>query len=242
MKTGYIHLFLIFLFFLGTSCDLFNGRDTTTGTLQYNNTTWNAEFPDALGKVASDTLITDTLKLIDVIQYLQTMDVTRDEIDSGITRAEDVNWTVIYQSTEEMLTTHRDFTIELPVGEYKGYRVTQGNRFYWICVIENDTIQIPDFNSYYLPGNSLIIGHLTGDGFYSINEDSIFIKDSDQEALGVFEIRPSVQTKITARMNLIGLVVDSLEFAQDSSYNSIINWILPEGITTMTDFLVEYDE
>jgi len=87
-------------------------------------------------------LATDTLKLIDVIQYLALMEVTTDAIDSGITRAEDVNWTVIYQSTEEMLITQREFTIELPVGDYKGYRVTQGNHGSWVCISVNDTINI----------------------------------------------------------------------------------------------------
>lgn len=239
MKTTYFSLFLVCLFFLGTSCDLFNGRETT-GTLQYRVTTWNAEFPDAFNKASSDKLATDTLKLIDVIQYLAMMEVTRDEIDSGITRAEDVTWTVIYQSTEAMLTTHRDFTIEMPVGEYKGYRITQGNRLYWVCTLENDTIQIPDLNKSSAPSNDLIIGHHTNEGRYYINEDGIFIKKNN-EALGIFEIRPALLTKITVRMNLTSLVIDSLAFAQDSSYN-IIDWLLPEGITTLSDFIVEYDD
>lgn len=236
MKTTYIRLFLIFLFLLGMSCDLFNGRETTTGTLQYRSTTWNAEFPDALNKASSNTLANDTLKLIDVIQYLAMLEVTRDEIDSGITRAEDVTWTVIYQSTEEMLTTHRDFTIELPIGEYKAYRITQGNRLYWVCTLENDTIQIPTLQNDSLPYNSLLIDYHNDKGIYYINENGIFIR-SRNEALGVFEIRPSALTKITVRLNLMTLVIES----QDSTYN-IIDWLLPEGITTMSDFLIEYDD
>jgi hypothetical protein len=240
MKRLYISLCFVLLLFLGSGCDLFNGGGTQTGTLQYRTTTWNTEFPDAMPKASRDALATDTLKLIDVIQYLAMMEVTTDAIDSGVTRAEDVNWTVIYQSTEEMLTTHRDFSVELPVGDYKGYRVTQGNRLYWVCTSGNDTLEIPSLNDNSRPHNDLIIGHINDKGFYEINDDGIFIKKND-EKLGVFEIRPATLTKITVRMNLMALVIDSQAFAQDSTYN-ILDWLLPEGISTMSDFIVDYDD
>lgn len=240
MKKINISLCFVLLLFLGSGCDLFNGGGTQTGTLHYRSTTWNAEFPDAMPKASPDSLATDTLKLIDVIQYLALMEVTTDAIDSGITRAEDVNWTVIYQSTEEMLTTQREFTIELPVGDYKGYRITQGNGFYWICTSGIDTLEIPSLNDDSRPANDLIIGHIDDKGFYEINDDGIFIKKND-EALGVFEIRPASLTTITVRMNLTALVIDSLAFAQDSTYH-ILDWLLPEGISTMSDFIIEYDD
>jgi hypothetical protein len=240
MKKINISLCFLLLLFLGSGCDLFNGGGSQTGTLRYRATTWNAEFPDAMPKASRDTLATDTLKLIDVIQYLAKMEVTTDEIDSGVTRAEDVNWTVIYQSTEEMLITHRDFTVELPVGDYKGYRAIQGNRFYWVCISGNDTINIPSLNDNSLAPDSLITGHIDDKGFYEINDDGIFVKIND-EKLGVFEIRPAEFTKVTVRMNLMALVIDSLAFAQDSTYN-FLDWLLPEGISTMSDFIIEYEE
>lgn len=223
------------------SCDKNENNDAEKGTLTFLTTVWNTKLSDdvtkTLLKAKGDT---NTVDLINIRHLISKIEITTDEIKDGVS-PNDINWTLMYESNQEMLHTDREVTIELPVGEYKGIKLTQRNLMYWVCLFEGDTIEFPSLNNSDLQQNAELFNYFGEEGFYEI-EDGVFVSTNAEERLGFFEIKPDATTKVTMRMNLITLDwVDSDGSGEWSYGDELTNWTVPEGVTTMTDFIVEYE-
>ncbi len=58
----------------------------------------------------------------------------------------------------------------------------------------------------------------------------------------LFFIKPNKTTKVTMRMNLKTLDwIDNDGSGEWSEGDELTNWTVPEGVTTMMDFIVEYE-
>jgi len=218
-----------------------NGTNGDKGTLEFRTTVWNAEFPDGLKNIYSHTQTdTNTVDIINIKHLIPKIEISTDEVKGGVSPG-DINWTVMYESSEEMLATDREITIELPVGKYVSFKLTQRNLMYWVCNFEDRIFEFPSFNDSELDPNAQLINYFGETGLHEI-EGGVFVLKYERERLGSFEIKPNAKTKVTMRMNLITLDwIDNDGSGDWSDGDELTNWRTPEGITTMTDLIVEYE-
>ena len=235
-------------FFLGllTTALLFAGCEkddsvTGEGTLNFRTTVWNAEVSDGSKKsLTKSTGETYTLDLINTRQLLYKLEITTDEITEGVS-PDKINWVVMYESSEEMLATDREISLIVPAGKYIGFRITQRNLMYWVCKLGNDVMELPSLGNSELPNDAQLINYFGEEGLHEI-EDGLFVLRYPKERLGSFEIRPGRTTNVAMRMNLKTLDwIDNDGSGSWSEGDELANWTVPEGITTMTDFIVEYE-
>ncbi len=227
------------LFVIG--CDKEDDPTTGTGTLDFRFTVWNAEHSNHEKRMAIGTRNNiHTVELINVRQFIPKIEVTTDEIKEGMA-PDEIDWFTIYESSEEMLNTDRQITTEIPAGRYIGFRITQRNLFYWVCLFQEEIIEFPSYNDSDLEPNDLLTNYLGEDGLYEL-EDGVFVLRYPDEKLGTFEILPDKNTRITTRINIVSIDWhDNDNSGVWSDGDELSNWSLPEGVTTMSDFIVEYE-
>lgn len=244
-KNAIMFLFVSSLLFISCSEDVTSPKDEETnggiGTLEFRMTVWNAEHSGGLKNIYSQTQAdTHTVDIINTRHLIPKIEISTDEVKSGVSPA-DINWTVMYESSEEMLATDREITIELPVGKYVSFKLTQRNLMYWVCNFEGRIFEFPSFNDSELDPNAQLINYFGETGLHEI-EGGVFVLKYERERLGSFEIKPNAKTKVTMRMNLITLDwIDNDGSGDWSDGDELTNWRTPEGITTMTDLIVEYE-
>lgn len=232
-------LSLILTVFLSYSCKKDKTEDTES-TLKFYTTVWNAH----QGTTKSNNGLKNniyTCNLIDIRHLIPKIEVTTDIIKTGVS-ASSINWTTIYTSETEMLHTERAVTANIPVGKYTGFKITQRNLMYWVCKHNNQVYEFPSLNNGNLGENDITVSHLTNFGFFIIDNNGNFELAYPQERLGTFEIKPNVTTKLTMRLNIKTIDWHDLDNSGNwSQGDELQNWTLPEGIFTMTDFIIEYE-
>ena len=240
MKIRQIILGLLVTVLLFTGCEK-DDSVTGEGTLKFRTTVWNAEVSDDSKKsLAKSTGETYTLDLINTRHLLHKIEITTDEIAEGVS-PDDINWLVMYESSEEMLATDREISVIVPAGEYIGFRITQRNLMYWVCELGDEIMEIPSLNNSELPDDAQLINYFGEEGLHEI-EDGLFVLRYPNERLGSFEVKPDRTTNVTMRMNLKTLDwIDNDGSGNWSEGDELTNWTVPEGITTMTDFIVGYE-
>ncbi len=209
------------------------------GELSVKLRTWN-NFETANTKSVSANLSDPTLlQFVDVKGYKYEMKVTTDDITEGVKDSE-IEWITIYESEELKDDSERDFQFELPVGDYKGFALLQGRDFFWIAEHDGEIIEIPTSNG----GSSDTIYNVFGvDGLYVLNSSDELTKVNNEEKLGVdFKIEEGKTTLLTIRINF----KEIWWYDNDGDGNWSIgdmadDPLLPEGVTTMADFIVVYN-
>ncbi|MBT4333178.1 MAG: hypothetical protein HOD64_07860 [Candidatus Cloacimonetes bacterium] len=239
MKLFKMFLAIVTMSMLLLGCSEDNVTETEEdGTLDFRMTTWNAELSDRTSEQINKRT-THTLDLIDIRHYIPKIEVTTDEIAEGIA-AEDIIWTTMYESSVEMLHTEREVSIQLPVGNYQGLKLTQRNRMAWVIEYQGNPIdawitQIDGLND-----DDLFINYFGADGLFDV-EDGLFVSSVPGEQLGSFEIRAGETTNLVMRLNFTTVDwYDNDDSGDWSDGDAIDNHQLPDGITTMTDFIVTY--
>ena len=224
-----------------TSCDKDDEISNGDGTLVFRTTVWNAELPDDSKKASfKATAVTRTVDLINTRHLIPKIEISTDEIKEGVS-PDDINWTVMYESSEEMLATDREISIELPAGKYVSFRLTQRNQIFWVCTYDGDTYEFPSLNNSEIGSDELLVNYFGETGLHGI-KDGVFVLEYERERLGTFQIKPNRTTDVTMRMNLITLDwIDNDGSGDWSEGDELTNWTVPDGITTMTDFIVEYE-
>jgi hypothetical protein len=237
MKKEGIILGLAALLFL-TGC---KKDDDENGFLTVKMSSWNNYMNSSKTTLATkengDTI---TLDIVDMKKFRFDLKVTTDEITAGV--PDDFDWISIYESNQTLLDSERDFQFELPVGNYRGIGIMQGNQHHWVCNYDGDVIEIPSLNNDELSDEAIIYDIFGENGLFVLDENDLLEAASNNEKLGTFEILPGKNTSVTIRMNLATLDwYDNDGDGQWSEGDDIGNWTLPEGVTTMADFIVEYD-
>lgn len=241
MKNTYITLGLAALFLFGSCSKEEENEISETGILSVRMTTWNS-YKSGAGETSFSQGANDpvTLEVIDVKSFKMDIKVTTGEIKEGV--PDDFNWISIYESDETLLNSQRDFQFELPPGKYKGIGILQGNQFYWVCRNEEQVLEMQSMNNIHAGPNTHVYNVFGEDGLYIPDENNLLVKVTNNEKLGTFEIKPGKKTLVTIRMNIMTLDWwDNDGNGKWSPGDDIDNWTLPEGMTTMADFLVEYE-
>lgn len=245
MKQRALITLLIATTFFAVACD--SSSSKSKGTLSFRTTVWNAENePELSGKLmAREAGEGEALHVLDVVNIrhlISEIEITTDSIEEG-KFPEDISWILLYESSKEILHTDREITIQVPVGEYKGFRITQRNLIKWVVEFDNDFIDLPTLNDDTLGPNATIVNYFGEDSLYEIDEETgEFVKNPNDELLGTFEVKAGRTTYLTMQVN-----INSLHW-HDNNDNGIwddgdeVDEIsAPEGVLTMTDFIVEND-
>lgn len=230
---------LAIAFVIGCGKDDVTGPTENEGTLQFAMTVWNQYNPVVFNTPSfdADTLTCDIINAKTIIYKLE---VTTGDIIDG--EPDTLSWVTLHESSEEMLHTEREFSIDIPAGVYTGFKVTQRNRVYWICTLEADTLEFPSLNDGSLAPDASLINILGENGLYLYDEDGNFSLEQPDEKLGSFEISSGEITKVTCRVNFMTLDwLDNDGNGEWSDGDELDNWTLPDGIDTMSDFIIEYE-
>lgn len=247
MKTIQIGILASALLLASVACKKEKEEDkvqpkATKGTLKMRTTVWSA-FNDAVWKKEYNRSAGDThtCELTNIRHFIPLIQVTTDEIKSGVL-ANSIKWTTIYESSQEMLHTDRVFEIALEPGKYKGIRIEQRNKMYWVCTFNGATIEFPSVNNSEIGADERIFNVFGEDGLYETNEEGKFVVNTNNEKLGFFEIFAGKTTRVSNRLNITAL--DWLDADGDGKWSpgdELIKWHTPEGVNTMSDFVVDYD-
>ncbi len=238
MKTKLFLPALLTVSLLLSACD--KDDESKDGTLSFRTTVWNAENPDDKGQFNNEKGDTNTVDIINTLHVLYKIEITTDNINQDAS-SDDINWILMYESSDEMLATERSITIEVPAGKYNGFKISQRNKMYWRCIYEGDTVNFPSFNNSDLGPDARLVNIFGKDGLYEADNGS-FVLINDRERLGTFEVLEDAVTNVTMRMNLKTLDWIDNDYSGDwSDGDQLKNWTVPDGITTMTDFIVEYE-
>lgn len=239
MKNTFIALGIAALFLFGSCGKEADEETNETGTLSVNMTMWNTYKSGDGGTPAGTGTDPVTLDIIDLKSFKMDLKVTTGKIQEGV--PDDFEWISIYESDETLLNSQRDFQFQLPAGHYRGIGLLQGNRFHWVCRNGDQVMELEDYNNPGAAPETHVYNIFGEDGLYVPDEGNLLVKVMNNEKLGTFEIKPGKKTLVTIRMNTMTLEwFDNDNDGKWSSGDHIDNWKLPEGITTMADFLVEY--
>ncbi len=180
------------------------------------------------------------LPFVDVIGYKYEMKVTTDVIQEG-TREQEVNWITIYTSDELKGDSERDFQFQLPAGEYKAFSLLQSRGFFWVGDYNGTNIQIPAWN-----GSTGVfedrICNVFANELFVLNTSGVYESVNNGEQIGAaFRIEEGKTTSVIIRTNFTSIEwSDNDENGIWSEGDSAGEPIVPEGITTMADFIVTY--
>lgn len=238
MKTKLI--FFSFIFFLiFVSCKKEEPSDS--GIIEIRLTTWNSEMSESKQNNILRSGDTNTVYLIDTRKDFLQLKVTTDEITEGV--PDNFDWITIYQSNQTMLDSQRGFQFELPQGNYQGIGILQSNAFAWICMHQGDTVELLDMNDNSQSPSTLIYNIFNPQGLFVLGANNFLEGVDNNEKLGTFQILPGKKTIVTIRVNIVSMDwFDNDGDGEWSEGDQIDNWMLPEGITTMADFIVEYQD
>lgn len=192
-------------------------------------------------QLGEDKAVT-TCDILDTRQTLYSMEVSDGEVVAGAT--DDLEWFSVHEgSGEATLTSEKMFSSELPVGTYSNYKIDQGNLVEWICSCGGSELELPSLNDSTQPPDAHApINIVNSDGCWGLDESGQFYLMAEGETAGGFEIRPGGTTTVTIRVNLVTLDWNDADESGDwSDGDSIDNWSTSPGVTSMFDFIVEYD-
>lgn len=216
------------------------------GTLSVKLRSWsNYEAPTTKSSLKNTRSFMSSTYL-DAYAYKYEIKFTTDSIMSGINDS-DINWVTVYESDELKKDSERDFEFALPTGEYRGFAVLQSCDFHWIC--DNNGVEMPITSSNCGEYNNFNSGekvyNIFGtDGIYDVDDTGILQHVPDAgEHMGVrFNIYEDQKTTLTVRVNLLEIVWnDNDGDGTWSEGDEVDNWTLPDGVITMTDFIVDYE-
>lgn len=228
---------MVCAFFVFAACDK-DDDNLTKGELSVKMRTWNSY--EAPVKKSAHENFTEAipLKFVDMKGYKYEMKVTKDEITDGVKDA-DIEWITIYQSEKMKGDSERDFNFKLPVGDYKGFGLWQGRDFFWVGEYKGKRIEIPSSNG----GDSDRVYNVFGtEGLYVSNSGKLE-KVNNNEKIGVsFSIKEGKTTNLTIRVNFNEIMwYDNDGDGKWSNGDEAGDPIAPDGITTMSDFIVVYE-
>lgn len=216
-------------------------NDKVEGDLSLKLRVWNNYKAQPIKSIQNTLSDSIQLPFVDVIGYKYEMKVTTDEIQEG-TREADVEWITIYESGELKGDSERDFQFQLPAGEYKAFALWQSLGFYWVGDYNGTKIQIPAWN-----GNPGIfeerLYNVFANGFFVLNANGVFERVNNGEQIGAsFQIVEGKTTTVTIRTNFTSIVWrDNDNNGIWSDGDSAAEPVLPEDVSTMADFIVEYN-
>ena len=235
-------LIITSMIWTGCSKDETEEPEVNQGTLKFRTSVWNSENPSGW-KSTEGIKDVKACDLIDIFHLIPKIEITTDEISEGVSPGS-IKWTTIYESSEVMLHTDRMFSLAVPIGKYKGFRITQRNLIYWVCTWDTDTLHFPSYQiSEAVSPDELFVNYFGQDGLYEIDPESgLFYLFTGNEKLGSFDVKPAKTTRLTVRLNITGLDWHDMDGdGKWSDGDDLDNWRTPEGISTMSDFIVEYD-
>lgn len=224
---------------LFTGCDK-DEENKNNGILSMRLRTWN-NYEVSISKSSLKSASSNPIRLpyIDMNGYKYEMKFTTDVIQEGM-KDSDINWVTVYESDELKKDGERDFQFNLPAGEYKGFALWQGRDFFWVCDNNGDEMQIPASNG----GENVRVYNAFGpDGLYILNDDNELEKVHNDEFLGVeFNIIENKTTILTVRTNITAIDWNDNDSSGTwTDGDSTSDFILPDGINTMSDFIVVYE-
>ena len=221
--------------------------EVNIGTLEFRMTVWNtyqegkSTNPYSKQTNFKEDPPVNTCEIIDIRNILYRFQVADGEIVAG--EPDNLEWITIYESSEELLNSEKDFVIDLPPGSYRALKLLQSNLMYWVVTYEDNVYELPSLNNSDLEPDAQIQNIFGEDGLYELDDEANFYLYHDGEKLGTFDIIAGKTTKVTLRMNLKTL--DWIDHDGDgvwSDGDSLNNWTTPEGIETMADFIVVYED
>ena len=225
-----------FVIFSGCEKDNDNNAD---GNLSIKLRLWNNYEESTTKNLIKGSSSPIQISFVDVIAYKYEMKVTKDVIEEGM-KESDIDWITIYESNELKKDGERDFQFTLPSGEYKGFALWQGNDFFWVGDYNGTEIQIPTSNG----GDSNRIFNAFGiDGLYVLNDDGELTKVNNNEQIGVsFNIEEGKTTTVTIRTNFMAIDwYDNDGNGNWSDGDEAGDPIIPDDVSTMADFIVDYE-
>jgi len=211
MKRTVSFYVLLCVFILFTGCD----KEPTlenNGTLSFQMRTWSTYEGNAVKSALNGLSDSIVLDFLDVKGYKYEMKVTTDEISPGLNDS-DIDWITIYQS---------------------------GNEFFWIGEDNGNIIEIPTSNG---SDRDSVYNVFGSDGLYTLNDNDELEKVSNNEKLGVsFTINEEQTTTLTVRVNFTGIEwYDNDQSGTWSDGDGVGDMLLPDGVDTMSDFIVVYE-
>ncbi len=167
------------------------------------------------------------------------------EVSSGFVQRgalDDLEWHIIFETTEEMiLLSEMNVEVELPVGKYDNFKITMGEgwNIYLDCNGEEfELVMGRDGDN----DDSPKISINNNRGAWGYDEQGRFINQAAGEVLGGFEIRPGIITNAVFRNNLKRIIWDDADESGDWSDGDSFEFILEEGVITMSDMIVTYEK
>lgn len=211
------------------------------GTLSMKLRTWNNYESLSTKSTLNSPSASFQLPFVDVIGYKYEMKVTTDEIQVGM-KDSDINWITIYESNELKGDSERDFEFQLPAGEYKAFALWQSLGFFWVGDHNGTKIQIPAWNG--APGVfEAKIYNVFANGFCVMDASGVFESVDAGEQIGAsFIIEEGKTTTVTIRTNFTSIDwSDNDENGIWSEGDQADDPVLPDGVVTMSDFIVVYE-
>ena len=239
MKNSMILPTILCVFMLFSGCDVNESSDKGDGNLSMQLRLWNNYEASSEKSVFESSSSPIRLPFVDVVGYKYEMMVTTDVIQEGMQET-DVSWITIYESDELKGDTERDFQFTLPAGEYKGFALWQGNDFFWVGDYNGTQIRIPTSNG---AGEDRLFNAFGTDGLYILNGSGGFVKVDNNEQIGAsFIIEEGKTTTVTIRTNFTAIDwYDNDDSGTWSDGDTADDPIVPDGVNTMADFIVEYE-
>jgi len=242
MKTKLFLLSLMATSFLLLGCDKDDKTGNEVGTLNFKVTFWNIEFPVDKKQGVTGKENVYTLPIVDMKNYVYKFEVSETELKEGAS-PEGIEWVTIFESDPNQMIYFSEIELskDIQAGDYRSIRISGKyfGDFIWVCEFQGNKMYIiPDRDP---DDDSIVWEHFTETGGFDI-EDGVFVLGTDRERLGTFEIKANKTTNLIMRYNLKTLDWHDNDGSGDwSDGDDISNWTVPEGVTTMMDFIVEYE-
>lgn len=235
-------LFIVHLNSCSEECVECEECENPKGKIEFVYSHWYDEFPEDLEKVKSipnrGNIL--TAPLVDIKHLVYSIDVSKDDVSEDVLPTS-IRWSNVYNSYQEMLLRERSYRADLDTGFYRSFRIKQRNMFYWGILINDSLTYVKTYNWRQYSDDDFDIGfsHIGTNGYHDIVGNK-FENTVPYEKLGQFKIESAKTTKIRGRVNLYAVEwIDSDNSGTWTEGDSIVKILTPEGIITMTDFIVE---
>lgn len=226
------------LTFLGCTKNDDNDDDIEgkNGTLFIKQRTWNNITQKK--STVNDLKSSYSWNMIDLKSSFYEMKFTTTKIKEGI-KDSDIKWVTVYTSNKMELGYDRDFQVEMPAGNYKGFGLVMGNEIFWVISDGNKTIEIPDSNGGEVGSRGYSI--FGADGLYEVGKNGLLTLEHPGEKMGTsFTILPGKSYTLTMRMNFDQMIWnDNDENGVWSDGDTHEDPTFHEGLDTMWDFIFE---
>jgi hypothetical protein len=165
--------------------------------------------------------------------------VTTGEVVEG--QPDTLDWVEIYSSNLAEAWEARQFSTQLPVGNYLAYKLRMKNEFEVGCGLDGQTYELRDTMSGSIPLDADQVSINTSHGTYEIDANNNFTVMTSSEVVSPFEILPGQVTSITWQFNLVGFDwVDTDDSSDFSTGDTLVNYRAAPG-SGIFEFIVEYE-